>query len=263
MGRALKSSNELISMTSAPTLPDIRHTVAQDERDQLIGEYLPLVHRLVERHVYYLPAALDKEDLVSAGIIGLIQAIDRYSPREGASLKTYVTIRVRGAILDELRRHQVVTRQSRESAKQLASAQNQLAQSLGREPLEEEIRAALDLDPQEFAHLLEKARPVYITSLDSATSQEQEDEPSLADSTADPNVVSPLDEVIHQDDVALVRELLELLSPQQLLVIKLFYVDGLRGKEIAREMKISASRVSQLHTLALSRLRSAFHAARQ
>ncbi len=250
-------------MTSAPALPEIRHTVAETERDSLIGEYLPLVQRLVERHVYYLPPALDKEDLVSAGIIGLIQAIDRYSPREGASLKTYVTIRVRGAILDELRRHQVVTRQSRDSAKQLANAQTDLAQSLGREPLEEEIRAALKLDPHEFAHLLEKARPVYVTSLDATTSSDEESEPSVADCTADPNVVSPLDEVIHQDDVVLVRQLLELLSPQQLLVIKMFYVDGKRGKEIARELKLSASRVSQLHTLAISRLRSAFHAARR
>lgn len=249
------------SPVSKPALR--RGQVAQSpDRDALIESFLPLVHRLVERSVSYLPPALSREDLVGAGTVGLIQAVDRYSPREGASLKTYVTIRVRGAILDELRRHQLATRQSRSLAKQLAEAQANLAQSLGREPLEEEVRAFMGLDSTAFINLLAKARPVYLTSLDIAAA-ETDGEPTLLDMTADPNGLSPLDEVIHQDDVALVRQLLELLSPQQLLVIKLFYVDGLRGKEVAKEMRLTPSRISQLHTLAMSRLRAAFHAARE
>ncbi|MEM1057734.1 MAG: FliA/WhiG family RNA polymerase sigma factor [Verrucomicrobiota bacterium] len=232
-------------------------------REETISSFLPLVHRIVDRSVYFVPPGLEYQDLVSAGVTGLVQAVDRYSPQEGASLKTYVSIRIRGAILDELRRNNLTSRQTQSLAKQLSEAQLELAQALGREPTEDELCAEMGLSRRELASLLERTRPIYLTSLDLLPGHHAEDELQLQDILSDPNSVDPSERVEQRDDVALVRSLLEQLNPQQLQVIKLYYLDGLRGKDIARKLKLTESRISQLHTLALSKLRAAFHAARK
>lgn len=135
------------------------------ERDALIRSMIPLVHHIVARMGLFLPPHIAQEDLVSAGVIGLIDAVERYDASRGSSLKTFCSFRIRGEVLDELRRLDWVPRSVHREARMLEGAQEAIAQRLGREPTEDELCQELHIGRQQLTELLDRIKPTTYFSL--------------------------------------------------------------------------------------------------
>lgn len=249
---------------STPVVESFKRELDPAERDKLITSMLTLVHHVVLRMAMYLPPHLSQEDLISAGVIGLIDAVDRYDASKGTSLKTYCSLRIRGAVLDELRRLDWIPRSVHKDSRRLQDAQERASQRLGREPLEDELRAELGLSEDDFQRLLERVRPAsYMSLQEPAYDGEEGGTLFQQDILADEKAKDPSATALHEEDKSLLREQLLGLPLQQIQILSLYYMEDLRLKEIAEILQLTESRVSQIHTLAIHRLRSAFNKARK
>ncbi|MES2309280.1 MAG: FliA/WhiG family RNA polymerase sigma factor, partial [Verrucomicrobiota bacterium] len=207
---------------------------------------------------------ITKDDLVSSGVLGLMDAITRYDPSRGASLNSYCHLRIRGAVLDELRRLDWVPRTVHEDAKKLEKAQEKLAALHGREPEEEEIRQELGLNVQEFSELLDRIKPISFLSLQEPAYNDDNGEALTHEEVIPDNKAeNALGNLLRSEDHELLKEQLQLLPKQQLIVLSLYYYEGLRLREIAEVMDLTESRVSQIHALAVSRLKKFFEKQRK
>jgi RNA polymerase sigma factor FliA len=225
-----------------------------EERERLILEHLPQV-RLIARRIHErLPENVSLDDLVSTGVLGLISAIDRFDPAQNVKLKTYAEYKIRGAILDSLRGLDWAPRQQRRRSKQIESAIAQLEQRLQRAPAEEEIAAELGVALDEYHDWLSEIRGLNVGSLESQNCEEgasglmrfvsdkEEDWPSNAFERAE-----------------MKRVLMQAISRMPYIertVLGLYYQDDLTLREISKIVKLHESRVSQLKTQAIVRLRA-------
>lgn len=229
------------------------------DREELIESMLPLVKHVVARMSMYLPSHVHKDELSSAGILGLIDAVDRYDAKKGSGLKAYCAVRIKGAILDELRRLDWVPRSVHRDAKRLAEAQDRAGQRLGREATTEEVRAELGVSVKQFNHLLERVKPTTFFSLqEPAFGSDEPDAVLQEEVVADSNAMDASEHLLRQEDRDLLRDVLSRMPVAHQQVLTLYYMEGLRLKEIADVMKLTESRVSQIHTLAMSRLQVSF-----
>jgi RNA polymerase sigma factor for flagellar operon FliA len=212
-------------------------------RDELVARFAPLVKYVIRRTALSLPPAMDADDVLSAGTLGLLHAIDRFDPDQGVRFETYALPRIRGAIIDALRSLSPLSRSAGRRARQLDETSALLAQRLGRAPTQDELARELGCDLAELSRIqLEAAHA--IVSLDEAAQ------------LRDPDATSA--DALSQED-ALVERLssaLETLSARDRLVLKLYYQQELMLKDISRVVDVSVSRVSQIHTAAVTRLRA-------
>lgn len=230
-----------------------------EEQHKLVESMLPLVRHIVSRIAIYLPSHITKDDLISSGVIGLMDAIVRYDPSRGASLNSYCHLRIRGCVLDELRRLDWVPRSVHEDAKRLERAQEKLSALYGREPEELEIQSEMGLNPQEFAELLDRIKPISFLSLQEPAYHDENGEAITHEEVIpDTKTQSALGNLLRDEDHELLKEQLQSLPKQQLIVISLYYYEGLRLREIAEVMDLTESRVSQIHALAVTRLKKFF-----
>ena len=240
-----------------PPGPLVKRT--EEERDELIRSMLPLVNHVVARMGLYLPPHIAQDDLISAGVMGLLDGVDRYDPSRGTTLKTYCTFRIRGQVLDELRRLDWVPRSVHKDARTLEAAQDAVAQRLGREPTEDELAKEMGLSVKDLLEMLDRIRPVtYFSLQEPVFNSEEGDSLSHEDVVADPSGITPFASLLNEEDKAILRRTMEKLPVQQLHVLTLYYMENLRLKDIAEVLNITESRVSQVHTLAMTRLRSTF-----
>lgn len=227
----------------------------KDARDQLILAYVSLVKYLAGRLAIFFQGYYDMDDLISAGIPGLINAVDRYNPDKGAKFETFATIKIRGAILDWVRSFSWVPRSVYSEARKVEDAIAQLEQELGRTPDEAEVAGYLGLPLDQYGHLLDRIAPVTMLALDDVRHQEDgllDESDHLRDTDA---VVEQLAlEEMKQELAAGISKLPE----KEQLVISLYYYSGLSLKEIGKVLNVTESRVSQLHTKAVLRLRQYF-----
>jgi RNA polymerase sigma factor FliA len=230
-----------------------------EEQIALAESLLPLVHHIVSRMSLYFPPHTSRDDLISAGVIGLLDGLEKYDEKRGASLKSYCALRIRGAVLDELRRLDWVPRSVHKDARMLEAAQEAVARQLDREPTEEEVAAELKLSKEEFDLLLERVKPCTYLSLQESVFESEEGE-SLTheDVLADEHASDAVMRLLNEEDKVILRETFKKLPKQQVHVLSLYYMENLKLKEIALIMSITESRVSQIHTLAITRLRAAF-----
>ncbi len=235
-----------------------------EERDLLIRSMLPLVVHVVSRMSLYFPPHTSKEDLISAGVIGLIDALNRYNPDRGSSVKTFCSLRIRGAVLDELRRLDWVPRSIHRASRALEAAQDAVAHRLGREATEEEVALEMKMTMEEFAELLERVKPcTYLSLNEPAYDSGEGDALTHEEVIADNQTPDAVMHLLNDEDKAILRNIFEKLPRQQLQVLSLYYMENLKLKEIAEIMDVTESRVSQIHTLAIIRLRSSFLRERQ
>lgn len=237
---------------------------SKEEQQKSIESMIPLVRHIVSRLAIYLPPHITKDDLVSSGVLGLMDAVQRYDPSRGASLSSYCHLRIRGAVLDELRRLDWVPRSVHEDAKRLQNAQDKLSQALHREPTELELRDELGLTDDQFSELLDRIKPITFYSLQ---------EPAFCDDNGealtheeiipDTKAESPLGNLFRTEDHEMLKDQLQSLPKPQLIVLSLYYYEGLRLREIAEVMDLTESRVSQIHALAITRLKKFFERQRQ
>ncbi len=224
------------------------------QREDLILKFAPLIKLIVNRIAIRLPPHVDTEDLVNAGVIGLMDAIEKYDPMRGTSFKTYAEFRIRGAILDELRILDWFPRSIRQKVNRLENAFSNLERQLGRTATDEEVAEALDMDLEEFYEILAQASAVSLVSLYDMGREEGE-ERSLLDCIAG-GEDDPAATLESQEVYEAVGRAIERLPEKEKIVISLYYYDELTMKEIGKVLKLTESRVSQIHTKAVIRLRA-------
>ncbi|MFQ5505646.1 MAG: sigma-70 family RNA polymerase sigma factor [Planctomycetota bacterium] len=225
----------------------------KDERDSLIEQYLPLVHHIVGRMGLALPPGIEKEDLYSAGVLGLMHAAESYDPTKGAIFKTYAYTIVRGAILDELRRQDPVPRGMRERIRKLDKAFGELSARLGRLPSRGELGEHLGCTIEEIDQDLVSSHTAQVLSLnDFAEESDSRNTWIPGDLSSQPESTAEKKDLIERMAIEIGR-----LPEQCCQVIVLYYNEGLLLKEIGQILGISESRVCQILSKAMSLLRLA------
>jgi RNA polymerase sigma factor FliA len=226
-------------------------------RDELVVRYAPLVKYVIGRMAISLPAAMDSDDVLSAGTVGLLHAIDRFDPEQGVRFETYALQRIRGAIIDTIRSLSPLSRGAGRRARLLDETTSALAQRLGRAPTQEELAAELNVDMSELGRLLLESAHVII-SLDGASGggEDEGEVQSLRDLLHDRDQTSTADVVEENELVDRLSSAIDSLPPRDRLVLNLYYHEELTLKEISRVIEVSESRVSQIHTAAVMKLRA-------
>ena len=243
-------------LTSAPAVSCWKSAA---EREAAISSMMPLIKTIASRLPAYWYPGVAQEDLQGAGLVGLIEAVDNFSPDKGCSLRTYCSLRIRGAMFDELRRQDWMPRSARRASRKLTQMRDALTQELGREPLEAEICERMGMNQEEYHDLTERLRPANVFSLQESVAVSSEDDLLTHEEVlADPRTRTASQEMLRQEDIAIIRSELKNLPARHLEVMTLFYIEGLRTNEIAERFQVSESRISQIHSLALSRMRTAF-----
>jgi len=223
-------------------------------RNKLIERYLPLVRYIAERVLAKLPQNVELDDLTSAGIFGLMDAVNGFDLNRGVKFETYCTTRIRGAILDELRSLDWVPRIVRNKAHRIEAARAELESRLGRPPSELEIREELDISDEEFQSLLMDAQPKTMTSLNErARDDESRSEGSRMAVLPDKNAPDPEDE-LRKKEIA--EFMLKGVSRKERIILLLYYYENLTMREIGQALNLSESRVCQLHSRIIERLKS-------
>lgn len=229
--------------------------LAPEERERLIMEHLPQV-RLIARRIHdRLPESVSLEDLISTGVVGLISAIDRFDPSQNVKLKTYAEYKIRGAILDSLRGLDWAPRQQRKRAKQIEAAISSAEQRLHRSPTEEEIAAELGQSIEEYHNWLVDSRGLTLGSLESVANPDDENR-SLLKFVADDEESWPSRVVERQELQRLLAEAIDKMPQIEKTVLSLYYHEELTLREISKIVHLHESRISQLKTQAILRLRS-------
>jgi len=224
-------------------------------RDALILKYAPFVKYVAGRMAVNLPNNVEYEDLVSYGVFGLMDAIEKYDPERAVQFKTYAKTRIRGAILDELRVLDWTPRSVRQKAKKLEKAYAQLESQLGREAKDEEVAEYLEITVQELQKLLEETRQSLVLSLDENDPNSDQPGQSRLNFFEDLNTLTPEQKATGKEVKKMLAESINKLNDRERLVITLYYFEELTSKEIGSILGVSDSRVSQLHTKAILRLR--------
>jgi len=230
-------------------------------RNLLLEHYRDLVKYCAERLHSKLPDKVELDDLISAGNFGLMDAIDAFDPTRGVKFETYCAPRIRGSILDELRSMDWVPRLVRARAHQLAKATHSLEMHLGRKPDEQEIAEELDMDVEEFSRLLRDANAASLVSLNTKCGDdESEKDVREIDVIKDQKSQDPVFEAQKRD----LRNLLTKgLSRAERLIIVLYYYEEMTMKEIGATLDLSESRVSQMHSSIVQRLKAQMNSRRK
>ncbi|MDC4205757.1 MAG: FliA/WhiG family RNA polymerase sigma factor [Candidatus Manganitrophus sp.] len=224
--------------------------------ERLISEFAPIIRYLAQRLVFRLPPSLDVEDLIHAGVIGLMDAIGKYDPSREARFRTYAEFRIRGAMLDEIRSLDWMPRSVREKITLFQRTLEKLSKELGRAPSEEEIAAALEMDAAQFDAFLFQAKGISLLHLEDV-GLEEGDERRFIESLADLNAENPLLSLLAQGLRDRLVQAIDHLPQKERQVISLYYFDELTMKEIGQVLKVTESRVCQLHAQAIGRLKGA------
>ena len=231
--------------------------ISRSERDQLIIRYAPWVKFIALRMAAKLPSHVQAEDLISAGIIGLIDALDKFNPAREVQFKTYAQIRIQGAMKDELRALDWASRSMRQKVKRLEHVYATLEQELGRPPASEEVANSLGIEMDEFEEMLDEVKSTSLVSLEElGQGPASEDKTSLLEALLTREDNDPL-EVLNLQDLkkALSLAIAELPAKER-LVLSLYYFEELTMKEVGKVLNLTESRISQLHTQTVLRLRS-------
>ena len=233
-----------------------RLTPAEFTRNTIIEEYLPCVGAVLAKVQRGLPAHVNADDLYSAGISGLIAAAERFDPAQARTFRSYVCLRIRGAMLDELRRLDPCTRRSRLWNKKVQVAIQEAEQALGRAPTDQELSARLKISVPELARQRDTAKPVRIISLDGEPDKNSSMANALHELIADNNQ-EDVRETMEKEEMTqlLMRRLAELPDiPKK--IVALYYFEGLRFSEIAEVFDLTESRICQLHKQAVATLQA-------
>lgn len=220
-------------------------------KEKLILEYASLVKYVAGRLSVHVGQHVEYDDLISYGIFGLIDAIDKFDYTKGVKFETYAALRIRGAIIDSIRKMDWVPRTLRQRNKQLEQAFSELEYELGREPTEEELSVKLSISLEETTELMKKSSVIALISLDDYLDQNHE--ANFSNSAAEE---TPELHYEQQELKEMLVDAIDKLSEKEKKVITLYYFEDLTLKEISSIMGVSESRISQIHSKAVMRLKS-------
>jgi RNA polymerase sigma factor for flagellar operon FliA len=225
------------------------------DREALVEAHLPQVKFIAERLAAKLPPSVDRDDLIGAGLLGLLDAVNKFDPTRGVQFKTYAEMRVRGAMLDSLRSLDWAPRSMRQRAREVEAAYHSIEQRQGRPADEEEVAAALGLSVREFYMLLNELQGLTLLGLDGGEDEDGYQAPQIPD---DPSR-GPLAQYERSEIRALLIQAIDRLPHRERQVVAFYYLEELTMKEVGAVMGITESRVSQIHTQAILWLRSSLN----
>jgi RNA polymerase sigma factor for flagellar operon FliA len=226
------------------------------ERERLVTEYAPLVKTIAGRLALKLPKHISMDDLISAGIMGLLDAIEKFNKEKGVEFRSYAEFRVRGAMIDELRAMDWVPRSIRKNTKRLEEAYTRVEREKMRPAKDEEVAEELGLDLEAFYRLLDETKGVSLISEEECVNLVAQDGAVEWKTPHSGRAVTPLDSLRLTEVREVISESIERLPTNEQTVVALYYYEELTMKEIGEVMGYTESRVSQLHTKAVIRLRS-------
>jgi len=232
----------------------------KESRDQWIEKYLPLVKSIVSRLRHHFPETYETEDMYGVGVRSLILAVDRFDPSKGKSFGNYASLRIKGGLLDELRRIDHLPRANRAKARSLQATILELELSLSRPPTEEEVRNALQLTPAEYGKLLRETQPVIFVPMDGRNYEHSNgDEPAnLSETLDDPTESTAFEKADRNEKILILRQKIKDLPEQSQKILLLYFIEELRLSEIAHLFKLSEGRISQIISQTLLTLRAHF-----
>jgi RNA polymerase sigma factor for flagellar operon FliA len=226
---------------------------SQLDLTSMLKQYSPLVRRLAHQMIAKLPANIEIDDLIQVGMIGLTDALSRFDAAQGVQLETFATQRIRGAMLDELRGTDWMSRGSRKQQRSIEAAVRRLEQRLGRAPQESEIAAEMDVSLTEYQQLLGKVRGTQLVYLEDMSGDDGDND--YLDRHVGDEAANPLSQLQdHRMREALVAAIKTLPEREQ-YVMSMYYEHDMNLKEIAAVLKVTESRVCQLHSQSIARLR--------
>lgn len=223
-------------------------------RDELIIKYLPLVKKVVGR-IEVRDSDFDQDDLISVGVIGLMDAISKYDHNKNVPFEAYATLRIRGTVIDELRKSGRVSRDKIAKLNEYYATKENLEKRFMRTPKESEICQELGIDNKQLSKLHETVHYLSRMSLDSVIFSKEGDESQLRDMVKDDDTISPEEEFIKNERKKILMESINKLKDREKTILNLYYVEELSLKEIAYILDISIPRVSQIHGKTLIKLR--------
>ncbi|GMO41369.1 MAG: RNA polymerase sigma factor WhiG [Termitinemataceae bacterium] len=226
-------------------------------RDTFIRQYAPLVKYVAGRVHDGMPATVEFDDLVSYGTFGLLDAIEKFDPAKDVKFKTYAVVRIRGAIFDELRSTDWVPRSVRQKIRDVEEAVSTLEAQYGRPVTDKEVAEYMKMDENEFLKTIVKISGTSVLSLNDVWfSGDENDKVSIQDSIEGPDTLKP-DVIVERDEIRrVVFDVINQLPEKEKKIIILYHYEDLTLKEIGQVLEITESRVSQLHTKAMTRIRA-------
>lgn len=227
---------------------------SEELRDLLIVNYLTLVKYVVGRVASGLPAHVDTDDMYSTGVMGLIKAVEKYDPTKNNKFETYAVLLIKGAIIDEMRSLDWIPRSVHQKSNEISNAQQKLSQKLGREPRDEEVSKELGIPLQEYLDLLSRVRPAILIPLNADQDQDAENT-HISERIPDEKTKSGYENADRNEFRKLLEQAILDLPEQERMVLVLYYYENLMLKEIGQIIGVTESRVSQIHSKALLRLR--------
>jgi len=227
-------------------------------RDKLLAEYTPIVRYTAQRMAINLPKDVQLGDLIGAGVMGLIKALESFDVTRDVKFETYATHKIRGAILDDLREQDWVPRSIRQKAKTVKNAYVELEKEIGRTPYDSEVAKYLNLKPAEYEELLSEIAPTTIVSLNEVIFNNYGETMNMSfiDTIEDEDAVNPLDRLGMEDTKKILAKALMELPENERQVVALYHYEELTLKEIGIAMNITESRVSQIHSKAMLKLKA-------
>ena len=227
------------------------------DKSDTLAKYAPLVRRLALQLVAKLPASVELDDMIQAGMLGLLDAANRYQENQGAQFETYASQRIRGAMLDELRANDWLSRGLRQSSRSVDAAVQALEQKLARAPSEREIAQAMNLSLEEYQHLLQEihgSQLVYYEDQETGSNENSFlDRQASGSDRANHN--DPLEHMLESGMRHMLVEAIAQMPDRERLLLSLYYEQEMNLREIGAVLEVSQSRVCQLHSQAISRLR--------
>ena len=236
---------------------DFKDTASLSAREQLILHYAPLVKYVAGRIGAGLPQSVEQADLVSNGMFGLMDALDKFDRERAVKFETYAIPRIRGAIIDELRAMDWVPRSVRFKAREVDKAHTQLESKLGREPNDDEVADHMGMSRQELHEVVTQISLVSVMALEETVgSEERGEKRSLLDTLADAASADPTSGMEGQEMRGMLSAAINSLSEREKVVVTLYYFEGLTLAEIGEILGVTESRVCQIHTKAVGSLRT-------
>lgn len=236
----------------------IKAMSSDEAREKWIVQYLPLVKSLVIRFRNYFPERYETDDIYGVAVKALLLSVNRYDPSKGKTFGNYASLRIKGALLDELRKIDHLPRSNRAKARSLQSTLLKLENDLKRYPTEKEICDELQLTSSEYAKLQEQTQPITFIPIESGKSDQSGDSVSVAETLFDPTATTPVDQAERNEKLILLKDKLKLLPEKNRKILILYYVEELRLSEIAQVFSLSDGRISQIISQSILTLKAHF-----
>ena len=230
-------------------------TKGQLNREDMLRQYVPLVRRLAHHMIAKLPPSVEVDDLIQVGMMGLSEALSRFESNQGVQFETFATQRIRGAMLDELRENDWMSRGSRKSQKDIEHAVHRLEHRLGRSPIESEIAAELQMSLPDYQSLLGKVRGTQLIYLEDMVGGDDGDNHFLDRHAGDKEIDPENMLADHRMRQALITAIKGLPEREQ-FIMNMYYEQDMNLKEIAAVLSVTESRICQLHSQSIARLRA-------